>query len=138
MNKIRYKGGYKYKLEEDYVLDVRGKVLLLEGIDTKYIRLDTDGTLIVKEGYAWDGPSGPTFDTKNFMRGSLVHDVFYQLIRDGYLVQSFRKVADILLYNICREDGMWYVRAWWVYLAVRIFGKTAADPSSNKPVEEAP
>lgn len=69
---IKYRDGYKYQLSEDYQTVIEIKPV--EFILTEYIRLDIDGTLSIKEGYAWDGPSGPTVDTKNFMRGSLVHD----------------------------------------------------------------
>jgi len=46
-----------------------------------YLKLDGDGQFEFSKGYAWDGPSGSTVDTLNFMRGSLVHDALYQLIR---------------------------------------------------------
>jgi len=134
--KLKYKSGYKYQLVEDYVLDTGWKVI--SSIETKYISLDVEGVLIVKEGYAWDGPSGPTIDTKNFMRGSLVHDALYQLIREGHLVEGYRKFADRLLYAIIREDGMNWIRAKFVYYAVRLFGKPAADPSNDKQLIEAP
>jgi len=67
---------YKYQLTEDYSVDSGIKVK--EKIDTPFIILEPDGNLTIKKKYAWDGPSGPTIDTKTFMRGSLVHDAFYQ------------------------------------------------------------
>ncbi|MGH7536144.1 MAG: DUF1353 domain-containing protein, partial [Gemmatimonadales bacterium] len=78
---IQYRTGYKYQLAADYtVLLAFGPA---ENIKTEYIcfvrSLQGRGYLTVKEGYAWDGPSGPTVDTKDFMRGSLVHDALYQL-----------------------------------------------------------
>ena len=90
--------------------------------------IDTNGYLTIRQGYAWDGPSGPTFDTKNFMRGSLVHDALYQLMRRGYLnIDTNRNRADRLLKHICKEDGMSSLRAWWVYQGVHAFGKSAAS-----------
>lgn len=120
---IKYKGGYKYQLAATYKV----KVNIVQELEifSKFIRL-VGGVLIIKEGYAWDGPSGPTFDTKNFMRGSLVHDALYQLIREGQLSGAHRLQADIELRRICREDGMSKIRAWWVFKAVRVFGKSAA------------
>ena len=93
----------------------------------------------MKKGYAWDGPSGPTIDTRNFMRGSLVHDALYQLMREEHLdKETYRKPADQLLRDMCREDGMWSIRAWWVYLAVRWWADPAADPANKKPIIKAP
>ena len=86
-----------------------------------------EGLLIISAGYAWDGPSGITIDTKSFMRGSLFHDAVYQLLREGKLIiPDGRKLADKLLRAICIEDGMWKIRAWWVYRAVRMFGKPSS------------
>ena len=50
-----------------------------------WVSIQPDGRLVIQKGYAWDGPSGPTIDTENFMRGSLVHDALYQLFREGKL-----------------------------------------------------
>ena len=69
-----YKGDYKYVL--------KGRVTHETGIVGRgciltFCSLTTEGLLIIRPGYAWDGPSGPTFDTPSFMRGSLIHDVLY-------------------------------------------------------------
>jgi len=79
MECIAYKGGYKYQLKEDYVTETR--ITPPTPIQTEYIALTSQGRISIKRGYAWDGPSGPTIDTLNFMRGSIVHDALYQLIR---------------------------------------------------------
>jgi hypothetical protein len=90
----------------------------------------------LKKSCAWDGPSGPTIDTKGFMRGSLVHDGLYQLMRDGLLDhEEYRKDADLLLKAICLEDGMSRFRAWYVYHGVRLFAGSAATPRPRNPVE---
>ena len=47
-----------------------------ERIEDDFFTLQEDGTLIVNKGFAWDGASGPTFDSRSSMRPSLVHDVF--------------------------------------------------------------
>jgi len=136
MKKIFYKSGYKYQLNADYTANIGEGSWRL--IDTEFIRLTVDGELTIRRGYAWDGPSGPTVDTKNFMRGSLVHDALYQLMREGRLHKTNRKKADRLLQKICREDGMSSIRAWWVYQGVRFGGNSAASPSSRKVIKEAP
>ena len=134
---IRYRSGYKYQLVEPYACRVA--VLPEQDVDTEFIRLERDGHLLVKRGYAWDGPSGPTLDTRNFMRGSLVHDALYQLMRQEHLsFVRWREVADRELRRMCLEDGMSRLRAWWVYRAVRIGGGPSASPESAKPIRVAP
>ena len=137
MNCIAYNGGYKYQLKEAYkvVIDIKPT----KPIDTDYIKLDSEGTLTIAKGYAWDGPSGPTMDTLTFMRGSLVHDALYQLMRESYLDHNvYRDPADRILQKLCKEDGMSSLRAWWVYQGVRLFADPASDPSSGRPVVRAP
>jgi len=151
MKTIRYRSGYKYQLAEEYRVDVvinakRSEVgdqtseleKRGEGIKTDFIELSPDGLLTMKKGYAWDGPSGPTIDTKSFMRGSLVHDALYQLMRNGYLPASCRADADQELHRLCREDGMNRFRAWYVLLGVRKGAGFAASPKSKKKIYSAP
>lgn len=133
--RIAYRAGYKYQLAETYSVQT---VLFGYDIETAYTKLYQDGLLIIKKGYAWDGPSGPTVDTKNFMRGSLIHDVLYQLLREGLLPQHERFIADKILQIICREDGMCKARAWWVFQGVHKFASGAADPHSKKKIIHAP
>ena len=110
MEYVSYKKGYKYQIVEEYQEDIDVKPL--QDIDSDYIDLTAEGRLTLKSGYAWDGPSGPTFDTRNFMRGSLVHDALYQLMREEHLDKdTWRKPADELLRLMCRQDGMWWLRA---------------------------
>ena len=117
--------GYKYQLTEPYIAEtgIRPK----ERITTGYIDLDVDGRLVIAVGYAWDGPSGPTFDTPDFMRGALCHDALYQLLREGRLPPKYRKPIDKLLRRMCAEDGMPLWRRWYVYQGVRTFGGAFAD-----------
>jgi len=138
MKCIAYKAGYKYQLKETYTISIPIQPTALID-DLEYLQLDVDGNLTIKAGYAWDGPSGPTIDTPDFMRGSLVHDALYQLMREGRLDHEiYRGTADRILQDICKEDGMWSVRAWWVYQGVRLFADPAADPGSRKPIVRAP
>lgn len=121
---IRYREGYGYVLHDSY--SVQTAIKPERFVFTDFLRLDTDGVLYIKAGYSWDGPSGPAFDTPNFMRASLVHDALYQMLREGYLPLEWREKADDEMYRICREDGMSAIRAWWCYTAVRGFGESAA------------
>ena len=93
---IAYKDGYRYQLQEGYSLVISIRPAAAVGND--YIALDPQGALRIAKGYAWDGPSGPTLDTANFMRGSLVHDALYQLMREGLLDHTVhREAADRIL-----------------------------------------
>jgi len=115
---MTYKKGYKYKTTEEF----RRPVLDAPNTSVEpWVRI-YDGTLTIAAGYAWDGASGPAIDTKNIMTPSLVHDALYQLMREGRLPLSYRKQADGILYDMCRNRGMSWLRANWIYLAVRVFG----------------
>ena len=131
---------YKYQLTADY--QVQTGLLRPEAgiarVADNFIVLHPDGLMQIKQGYAWDGPSGPTIDTKNFMRGSLVHDAFYQMIREEQLPPETRAFADRLLRDHCREDGMSAARAWYVWKAVAWFGGPSAAVTPPAPLEFAP
>ncbi len=130
---------YKYQLMNDYSIDTNIRPVQ-EIVEPKpptktFIRLIPSGRLTVYQGYAWDGPSGPTIDTKNFMRGSLVHDALYQLIRQTDIGLDHRIEVDELLRAICLKDGMSSFRAWYVYHALRLFGEAQARPRGEEEVE---
>ena len=76
-----------------------------------------------KQGYAWDGPSGPTIDTGNTLRASLIHDILYQSIIDKKLPLKDRKLADHIFLGILKEDGVSLVRRYLWFWTVRLFGK---------------
>ncbi|MHB8123121.1 MAG: DUF1353 domain-containing protein [Desulfuromonadaceae bacterium] len=132
---IHYKKGYKYQLHRNYTV--------LVGIDpgceiiTDWLHLQ-NGYLTISKGYAWDGPSGPTFDTSDSLRGSLVHDALYQLMRLGLISESYRGKADDLLHEICVEDGMVHIRAEMWKQMVICFAAGAARSGSEQPVLIAP
>ena len=132
--RIKYRkiDSYKYQLMERYVHETQWAVPKTQETRGKWVVLSKTGRLTLKKGYAWDGPSGPTIDTKNFMRGSLVHDALYQLMRERVLDhRKNRKRADKLLRTNVREDRMSWFRAQWVYRGVRLFGGAAARPSDS-------
>lgn len=137
MKCIVFHGGYKYLLRARY--EQRITIKPKQIIKTPYLQLTLTGVLSISEGYAWDGPSGPAIDTYNFMRPSLVHDALYQLMREGLLnAAGYRKSVDMLLLKMCREDGMSWLRAKWVYIAVRTFARRSSRPESIKPIKHAP
>jgi hypothetical protein len=121
--KYRKLKGYKYQTTENYSKELPWP---LNCIWCKGDMLGVwNGYLNINKGYAWDGPSGPTIDTRTFMEASLVHDALYQLMRQGKASRDLRIEADRLLRQMCIEAGMSKARAWYVYRSVRMFGKKA-------------
>lgn len=107
MNHIVYKNlkNYKYQLVKSYNFQTEIKTDLSLKIGKSevkvFVNLDPEGLLKIEAGYAWDGPSGPTIDTKTFIRGSLIHDALYQLMREEKLDRiKYRENADQLLKKI--------------------------------------
>jgi hypothetical protein len=137
---MKYRDGYKYQLAEDEVFLETPLRPMLEGalVDTDSIRLDPYGNLIVKAGYAWDGPSGPTRDDPTNMTPSLFHDAAYQLIRCEYVSAHYRLLADQHLGQLCIDRGMWKTRSWIWVRNLRRFGAPAADPKNKKIIHEVP
>lgn len=126
--KISYRKKKKWKYSLDANVRYATGIVLDEAYAGVFLSMDIFGLLFIKAGYHWDGPSGPTIDTKTFMPGSLVHDALYQLMREGVLPQSARKRCDEILKEICIEDGMNRLRAWSVYRGVRLGGGKARKP----------
>ncbi len=125
-------GRWKYRLEEVHTVQTR---ILGHCVGNDYAWLYSSGELIVGIGYRWDGASGLTIDTPNTMVASLVHDVFYQFMRQRKLGQELRKPVDKLFRRLLRTNGMGWFRAWYWYRAVRRFAAFAARPGTE-PTDE--
>lgn len=108
ISRIEYKEGFKVQLIRDAKFETNIKPK--KDIWINFIRLCANGHLTIDAGYAWDGPSGPTLDTNDFMRGSLAHDAIAELCRQEFLdADEWFDEANRLLLNICKQDGM----PWW-------------------------
>lgn len=127
---IFYRAGYKYQLEDPYTV-VTG---ITQAASIEFVTLTPDGVLIIESGYTWDGPSGPIPDTDSAMRGSLVHDALYELMRIGGLDRKWRHAADHLLHDICREDGMHALAALAILEGVHFFGERFTEGFSEKKI----
>ena len=135
-NRIKYKSGYKYQLYETYT--IKTDIKPNEKIETRYLVLDIDGTLTIKAGYCWDGATGVP-DSNKILRGSLIHDAFYQLMRLERLDRNIYRIkADEQLKKDCKLDGMGTFKAWCVYRGVRLFGGSASNPDNRKKIKVAP
>ena len=134
--KYRKLNRWKYQLVEP--LEIKTGFTPPNNIETEFISLNIDGALRLKNYYAWDGASGPCFDTPRIMKGSLVHDALYQLMRLGLLERSYRKFADQALKQICLQNGMNKFWAEVVYWGVRILAYAAVLPTPETPYYELP
>ena len=116
------KAQWRYRLVAPYCYPTD---ILGEQCGNQWVHLDPDGSLSIAAGYAWDGPSGPTLDTPDTMRASLVHDALYQLMGNSELHRDNRRKADDCFRQILITDRMPGLRVWYYFLAVRLFGGIA-------------
>ena len=144
---MKFKRGYKYQVVEDCYFDLPVHFNTLAQDEFDWVTL-VDNRIFFRAGYAWDGPSGPTYDTPDTLVPSLVHDGLYQLMREGVLPREERADADYVFYQLLIEripevEGFAdHIRAFnlrrryhaW-YRAVRGFAGFAAA-GTGKPVEE--
>ena len=114
---------YKYKMVTKRVVQTGIKGY---NIKTDFFWLKECGELVIFAGYCWDGPSGPTVDTPSFIRSSAVHDILFQIMREGRIPDIDRDIffddANLELYRIGKIDGMNPIRALWVWKSVDSFG----------------
>ena len=142
-NKLEWTEGYKYRTSKTFWIFTN--ILPFEEIQIGRITLTVEGLLIIDRGYSWDGPSGPTIDTKNFMPGGIVHDALYEILRcparpldrkcdiirgdqtiHAATHEQVREEADKFLLDIVRADGMSEFRSNYVYKGVRVGGESSA------------
>lgn len=109
---------YKYKLIRSFVVK-----LYLTGfsVNTRYCKLKNDGTLIIYNGYAWNGANF-VYDNIAVLRASLVHDCIYQLISENLIDKKYRNVADNIFINLCVEDGVNRIRTFIFKVGLKCFG----------------
>lgn len=133
---IKYVEGFKYQLFEDYSISTP---IVGTSIVDDYFSLAANGDLVVKKGYAWDGASGPTFDTPSSMRASLIHDVFCQVMRDKRLsYEQWQDEVNRLFERMCIDDGMWEWRAKLWHAAVEFADAGNPIQGPDRLVKEAP
>lgn len=119
--KIRRK---KYRLDQNFTIDTP---LLGYTVVRKYFSLSTVGTLVIQAGYQSDGPSGPTIDTRNTMVPAFVHDVLYEMMREGDLPRAEKGKVDNLFKEMLKARGVGRIRyaLWW--LAVSVAGRRSVE-----------
>ena len=133
---LYFRRGYKYVVKRDFHAQL--DIIPYAPINQDHMQMDMNGNAVIVAGYPWNGASGPTFDTLNSMRGSLVHDFIYELIRLNLIDKKYKEYADKLLHDLCTEDGMWSWRADYWRWAVLKFGAGSCLPSAEPKEEVAP
>lgn len=124
MREIHYRNfshkNYRFILTAPLVLQTRIKY---RATRNDWITLQSDGSLIIAQGYAWDGASGIAINTQNTIAASCGHDALYQLMRLELLQKTQRLKADECLRDWLIEDGVFSLRANVWFVAVRLFGE---------------
>lgn len=132
-----YRWDKLYHLDRIYWLDVGLKPSTRIDVG-RYINLMPNGVLYIQDGFLF-GPSGPTIDTEGIMRGSLVHDALYAMLRSGKLIgrlaredgildhDDLRMTADKWMRHLCYQDGTPEIRCNWIYDALRVGGASSAE-----------
>lgn len=123
-NDLLFIEGFEYQLVKDFSIQL--PITLDKDIEEQFCTISKDGLLIVKEGFAWDGPSGPTINTANSQIAAIVHDALYRMIRHKTLPYDYKAIADKIFYDLLIEHGMFPLRAWVWYIGVVLFGKKSA------------
>jgi len=131
---LKYSGGVKYYTRDDEWFTTT--IYPDQDIITEYIELYKNGEMLIREGYAWDGPSGPTIDTDNSMTPSLGHDALAQLMRLELLDQKWRLTSNEDFYLWLRKRGMWWIRAKFWKRELDKFGGPSTDPKNKRKIYE--
>ena len=113
---MKYRKGYKYQVAKTFTLQTTIKHFTVS-TDSGRVRLNSLGVLTITEGYATDGPSGPTVDRQQNMVAGVGHDALYQLMREGKMPFECWPEAD-------RNYGRWLLEhgAWGITAKVNVFG----------------
>ena len=130
--KFRKNGGkWPYVVLEDYFYQWENNPI---GGDSKQTSISTSGGRVVadfaagavtlKEGYAWDGNSGPAVNTLKCLRASALHDVWCQAMQLEIYERSFRnwRRGAKEYRTVCHRDGMGLIRRWFRYCALLTYG----------------
>lgn len=75
------------------------------------IALKQNGQIYISKDFLHDGPSGPTYDTKNTLRAAGEHDALFRLMKNGALPFKMVKKVNEFFEKRLIEDGMNRFRA---------------------------
>lgn len=130
-----YRKGYKIQVAKTFSLYITIKPA--KNIHSEFVWLTSAGLLTILSGYASDGSSGPTIETKTSVKGAVVHDALCQLMREGHLSPRYKDEVDRIAYEVWVRSGMMKIRA---KLRLRALSKFDfyVDPRNKKTLYEAP
>ena len=111
-------GGYQVAEDFSYQTQITG----YEVTGEQY-RLDKAGRLFGKKFYVWDGPTG-AIKTKDFIAGSLVHDILCEMINKRELPQKLQCMADEEMLILNRSQKMPAIRRALTFAAVTMHMNT--------------
>lgn len=126
---IKYSTGYSHRLEEswEFQTGIIGCAARIDSHDggPPWLYLRQNGLMFFREGYSWNGCSGPTIDKPEAaaVPAGMVHDGGYQLFDAGKIGPDIREQFDNLFYRLLLQGGMWRWRALLWRRAVRKFGR---------------
>ena len=90
--------------------------------------------MVIRQGYYYDGASGPVRDTKRTMFAAAFHDVAYQAIREGLIGLEYKSSFDKLFADMCKERGQWEWLVGLYFKGLKKFGTRSCVPG-DKPKE---
>lgn len=124
---MKYQEGYKYKLCSNIRIRVpfADRAMMEEGwIGNTWVFIEY-GYLNISSGYAWNG-ANVIPDTPKTMFPSIVHDAWYQLLREGYVPPWTRADADKWFGDLCYERGTNRLLADIYVVALGTFGERSS------------
>ena len=133
--RLFYKAGYKYQLTREYYFKTHIQVDVV--VETDWIRLDTDGQMTVKKGYAWNGASMVP-DTQASIFASCGHDATGQLMQLGLISWSWLPISNYEYYKHCLAGGMCELFAMAEYDGLKLFSEVYMKGEDPDIVLEAP
>jgi len=139
---IVYQRGFKYQTTKEWSIQTKtlgyGVAIEASSGGAPWVSLTPRGVLTIREGFCWDGPSGPTVDTPEFIAASLPHDGGFDLMRNELIPRSTKSQWDALLRDYGRQLGMGWFRTLYVWIGVKIGADFAAKPGGGFRIEVAP
>jgi len=123
--KFQNKKTWKYKTYDRTVIQLHRKFPRF-----KHRFFEVNGsTMIIEDGYTWNGANRPAINTEKMIMLSLPHDVFYQAIREQILDEVWKKDADLEIKDMYKERSTkWF--SWFgniIHFAVDKFGKSSIE-----------
>ena len=125
---MKYRKGFKYQLAEAEMFHT--EFTADKDIVTKFCTLFADGIMVLQEGFAWDGPSGPVLDRKTNMKASALHDALYRMMRRGDIDYRRWREADLEFAKQLKLDGAWSITIWIDMKGLAIANGAAANPKN--------